>query len=288
MRIRPLGRDDVRAATALLRETWPYDRFRLWLVQEKLLDDPPGEEAYAPGVVGRDGLMAFAAAVARGDTAWVKLAAVGRAHRGLGHLQRVMADCETWARARGARTLRIMDHAGNYWTPGLDVRYAEALEALGRIGYLFAGENRNLACPTRPKPAPPPPPAGVEIRRAVPSERDAAVAFASRFHPAWGWEVRRALGCRPAGVHVAVARGRIVAFAAHDGNNRGTGAFGPAGTLRAWRGKGLGELLLRACLRDAARQGKRVVSVPWVSETTLYARLGAQPAGRYRVLAKTL
>ena len=77
------------------------------------------------------------------------------------------------------------------------------------------------------------------------------------FAPVWSHEVALALGPslgQPASspsqdlpqgptVHVAIdGDGAVVAFAAHDGNNRGLGWFGPMGTLdktsRAWTGEG--------------------------------------------------
>ncbi len=277
-----------------MRDLWPYDRFRLALVEEKLYGDPSGEEATAFGIDGDGGIVAFVA-VAFAPSAgkcWVKLGAIAMAVRGRGCLHALLSHAERWARARGARAMRLMDHPGNYWTPGGDVRYAEALEALGHMGWSFAGENRSLACPTRPRGSAPALPAGVSLRRATAADADAVIALATRFLPAWGWELRRALACRPSAVHLAVAGDRLLAFAAHDGNNRGTGSFGPAATLRAWRGKGLGELLLRACLRDTATapggRPRRLVTIPWVSTTTMYARVGAYEFGRYRVLEKSL
>src|SRR5258705_424516 len=72
--------------------------------------------------------------------------------------------------------------------------------------------------------------AGYEVRRARPDGATAlAAAVAAGFGGAWPWEIERALGFDPPGVHVAVQSGDYAAFAVHDGNNQGLGWFGPAG-----------------------------------------------------------
>src|SRR5205823_6329705 len=91
------------------------------------------------------------------------------------------------------------------------------------------------------------------IRRAESHEPALLDAIAREFGGAWPFEVACALRCDPPAVHVALQDGAYCAFAAHDGNNRGLGWFGPTGTWPAHRGKGLGEALLLACLIDVAR-----------------------------------
>jgi mycothiol synthase len=44
------------------------------------------------------------------------------------------------------------------------------------------------------------------------------------------------------------------------------------GTLPVLRGKGIGSILLRLCLRDLGRQGFRTAIIPWVGPTRFYAR----------------
>nr|MDQ3301155.1 GNAT family N-acetyltransferase [Myxococcota bacterium] len=101
-------------------------------------------------------------------------------------------------------------------------------------------------------------------------------------------ELERALGHQPAGVHVALADGAYCAFAAHDGNNRGLGWFGPTGTWPAHRGKGLGEALLLACLVDVAAEHARC-EVAWIGPRPFYEKVaGIVDERRFVVLARTL
>ena len=152
---------------------------------------------------------------------------------------------------------------------------------------------------------------GYEIRRARPDEREAlCAAVAAEFGGAWPYEIERALADEPAGVHVAVERtgggapagvhvavertgvhlageraGRAepsaarmrprvsyCAFAAHDGNNRGLGWFGPTGTWPAHRGKGFGEALLLASLVDIAAEHAHC-EVAWIGPRAFYEKV---------------
>jgi hypothetical protein len=102
--------------------------------------------------------------------------------------------------------------------------------------------------------------------------------------------VDRALGGDSPAVHLALdADGAIAAFAAHDGNNRGLGWFGPAGTLMPHRGKGLGEALLVACLVDLAGEGRQSCTVAWIGPRDFYQRAaGIAREDRFVVLGKEL
>ena len=122
--------------------------------------------------------------------------------------------------------------------------------------------------------------------------------IAQHFSPVWSHEVERALGLELGGpaaahtpslfegasVHVAHDRdGALVAFAAHDGNNRGLGWFGPTGVLPQNRGHGIGELLLLHCLRDVAARPEGGV-IAWVGPVEYYARAcAARPDRRFVV-----
>jgi hypothetical protein len=158
---------------------------------------------------------------------------------------------------------------------------------------------------------------GYEIRRARPDERAAlCAAVAAEFGGAWHYEVERALAYEPAGVHVAVERtptrdpsrvhvatrtptrdpsrvhgatrttdpvATYCAFAAHDGNNRGLGWFGPTGTWPAHRGPGLGEALLVACLVDVAAEHERC-EVAWIGPRPFYEKVAGIVEDRHFVV----
>jgi len=85
------------------------------------------------------------------------------------------------------------------------------------------------------------------------------------------------------GVHVALKDGEYCAFAAHDGNNRGLGWFGPTGTWPAHRGQGLGEALLVACLVDVAAEHERC-EVAWIGPRPFYEKVAGIVEDRHFVV----
>jgi predicted N-acetyltransferase YhbS len=233
---------------------------------------------------------------------WIRLLAVDPVWRGLGVGSALLAAAEQAITAAGARTVHVLDQPGNYLAPGIDVRNAETIAWLERRGYARRGERTNLLIDlglglrpdsldqdaqlraTRARAAVSP---AYELRRATAADADTlASMIAPAFSAAWAFEVGQALRCEPPAVHVAVERasGAFVAFAAHDGNNRGLGWFGPTGTLPGHRGRGLGAALLWACLEDVAAAGHEVCEVAWIGPRDFYER-AAGVAGERRFVA---
>lgn len=95
--------------------------------------------------------------------------------------------------------------------------------------------------------------AAVTARPPIGPEHDAIVAWVDgAFGAAWASEARVALQNRPVSLWLALAGEGPVGFACFDATARGL--FGPIGVLPAWRGKGVGALLLHrvlAAMRDA-------------------------------------
>ncbi|HET9992617.1 MAG TPA: GNAT family N-acetyltransferase, partial [Kofleriaceae bacterium] len=201
--------------------------------------------------------------------------------RGIGSA--LLEACEREAREAGQPRLRALDQPGNYLAPGIDERNGETIAWLEKRGWRRDGEPRtNVVIAVRDNPrvtaeraealAAAASESGYEVRRARPDERALVDAVALAFGGAWPFELERALGHVPAGVHVALHDGAYCAFAAHDGNNRGLGWFGPTGTWPEHRGKGLGEALLVACLVDVAAEHERC-EVAWIGPRAFYDKV---------------
>jgi GNAT superfamily N-acetyltransferase len=198
---------------------------------------------------------------------WVKLLAVNEQHRRHGIGSALLAH------AREPRP-RVMDHPGNYLSPGLDIRYGEARAFFEKRGFRVVGEVENIRAPldgnllidhTLEVP-------GYTLRRATREEEQPLKAWvAAAFHPIWAFEVGHALGGPRRAVHVALQQNSYVAFAAADGNNQGLGWFGPAGTDPAHRGKKLGEALLLRCLDDVRGLPEGGV-IAWIGPKEFYRK----------------
>ena len=113
---------------------------------------------------------------------------------------------------------------------------------------------------------------GFRISRVAPAELAIVTAFIAReFASVWAFEAARAAHGPRRALHTIWHGAEPIAFAAADGNNQGLGWFGPAGTVAAHRGQGLGEALLIACLVDVVDAQEAGV-IAWVGPKTFYAR----------------
>lgn len=307
---------DLPAVQALLSVALPWDQARP-VVEEKLFAGNGQRSGQTVGAYAGGELLGLLSQAGR----WIKLLVVHPAARRRGIGTQLLVAAQSWLSAglaeSGARPrLRVGDHPGNYLAPGIDEREVAGQAFLRARGFAEIGRNLNLRAPVRDNPLLRPERIaeciaraaahGYVVRRATADDRPALLSMVTAdFHRVWAYEVSRALGPALGGeaalhtptlpegasVHVALAPdGAPVAFAAHDGNNRGLGWFGPTGTLPSHRGRGLGEALLLCCLRDVmddtdpatARPDAGVIA--WVGPVEYYARTcGAIPDRRFVV-----
>jgi GNAT superfamily N-acetyltransferase len=217
---------------------------------------------------------------------WLLLLAVATDARGQGAGSALLAAVEQ--RTTPGR-LRTMDQPGNYLAPGIDERNEDTIAWCERRGFVRSKRYENIKVPLVGNALIDRNPTidGFVVKRAEPSDRDALLACARSFAASWEFEIARAYEVNS--VHIAtLPDGQVVAFAAHDGNNRGLGWFGPAGTLEAYRGKGLGEALLLPCLRDVRDAGHEWGVIAWIGPRAFYAKAaGAVDDRAFVVLEKT-
>ena len=295
MNVAPLPRSRLADAELVLADACAFDR-ATEVADEKLFGPGPTSAAQPFGAWDGNELVGVAAVSAR----WLRVLAVVPRARGRGVGSALLTACESAAKAEGMTKLSALDQPGNYLAPGIDERNDDAIRWLERRGWQRGAERRTnvliavrdnarvsaaraseLAGAAAAK--------GYEVRRARVDERAAlCAAIAGEFGGAWPFEIERALGYEPCGVHVAIQGGAYCAFAAHDGNNRGLGWFGPTGTWPAHRGKGLGEALLLACLVDVAAERARC-EIAWIGPRPFYEKVAGIVADRhFAVLGKPL
>ena len=289
MRIGQLVRAQLAEATGVLAAGCAFDRADV-VADEKLFAPSPRGLPRTFGAWDGETLVGVAAV----GGSRIRVLAVVPAARGRGVGSALLAACEAEARAAGELSLRTLDQPGNYLAPGVDVRNTETIAWLERRGWARSTEDRlNVLINVRDNPRVSAERAahvvtacarrGYEVRRADPDETELLAAVAAEFGGAWPFELERALGHDPVGVHVALVDGTYCAFAAHDGNNRGLGWFGPTGTWPAHRGKGLGEALLLACLVDVAATHAQC-EVAWIGPRPFYDKVAGVAADRRFVL----
>jgi mycothiol synthase len=276
MRVGPLERADLAAATAVLAAACTFDRAAL-VADEKLFGPGPVGTPRAWGAWEGDALVGVAAICAR----YLRVLGVVPEARGRGVGSELLRVCEAAAREAGEPRLRALDQPGNYLAPGIEIGNGQVIAWLAKRGWIEDGELRaNVLIAVRDNERVTRPRAealanavrerGYEVRRARAGETALLDAVAREFGGAWPFEIAAALH-DPVGVHVAIKDGAYCGFAAHDGNNRGLGWFGPTGTWPAHRGKGLGEALLLACLVDVADHHERC-EVAWIGPRPFYEK----------------
>jgi GNAT superfamily N-acetyltransferase len=127
--------------------------------------------------------------------------------------------------------------------------------------------------------------AGVEVRRAAPSEKADVAAWVRRhFQESWARACEVALARLPGTCYVAVEEDRahvpsgpydlpgeaLLGFVCYDVDIRGM--LGPMGVREASRGRGIGRALLLTCLRAMAADGYAYAVVGWAGPVEFYAR----------------
>jgi GNAT superfamily N-acetyltransferase len=296
MQVQDLGREALDEARALLTEACRFDAAGV-VAEEKLFGAaPPPFLSAALGVRLGDRLAGVAVVSGR----WLRLVAVHPDERGRGVGTALIDAAAARARAWGATRLRSGDQPGNYLAPGIDARDAGTCAFLERRGFREVARNHNLsvhlvdnehvttaraealadAAGAR----------GYQVRRATHADQAVILDVATRsFGAVWAFELGLALANHPPTVHVAFSGSGPVAFACSDGNNRGLGWFGPAGTLPDHRGHGLGQALLIPCLLDAAAAGHRATEIAWIGPRRFYESAAGAGGGReFVVLEKEL
>ncbi len=277
--IRVAAPSDLRALYELARPALALDSFSVELLAEKLFEKRRPEQfswhVYLAEVQKRP--VGFMQSVVRpaARKAWIGLLAVDAQFRRCGVasalFERAKAD---WpADIEEVEALAI---PGNYFVPGLDPRYTEALCFLERRGFErfkdcanltaeltkrfgTSKEERRLAGE------------GIEIRRARPDDDPLLDGFfAEHFGEDWRFEAGLAMRNDPPTLHLALKNGRIIAFSAHSTQNKEWGFFGPMGTAPEARGHGLGRVLLWHCLNDMRDAGHRTSVIPWVGPIPFY------------------
>ena len=254
-----LAQEELEPARALLAAALPYDRIDV-VAAEKLFGGNGARTGAVLGAFENDALVGVMATAGR----WIKLLAVDERHRRRGIATQLLA------RAEGER-LRLMDHPGNYLSPGIDGRYQDGRAFFTARGFRELGVVENIRAPLD-HPLRMIDVTGYDIGRVDHTQRAQLLEWiAQKFAPVWAYEVERAIDGPRRAVHAAWQGGAPVAFAAADGNNQGLGWFGPAGTDPAHRGKKLGEALLVRCLEDVRGLPEAGV-IAWIGPKQFYAK----------------
>ena len=297
--VRPLEPRDIVPVARLLDESLPFDAVTPRWLKDKAFADPDHSGALTLCAIDGGRLVAFAHGVARPVHApvrgWFKWFAVAPDMRRKGIATRLFGQIERVMHRRGVRTVSIADSVPNYTMPGVDERLTDARAFLSRIGYVEGERRINMACPLRERDFGTTEAEqglggkGIRCRRATRGDLPHALAFTRTHFPSWTPEVAHCFLRDPISLHLAIEEARVVGFAAYDANNPGMAWFGPMGTHPEYRKRGIGEVLLRRCLRDLQAQGHAEAVIPWVGPAAFYEKTcGATVSRSFIAFSKQL
>jgi predicted N-acetyltransferase YhbS len=282
--IREIRESDIPIITDICRKGMRFDYFNESIVREKTIEAVDYDPELGMVYENDDGTIAGFAQCVIGERrrrchGWIRLMVVHPVHRRHGVGSAILAECEKRLASRGARAISTMNAVPNYFTLGIDYRYTDSFCFLLKHGYKRVDEGLNLVCDVEPgmfelddeiKEFQD---QGFEVKRAGEEDLDALLEFIQQQFPPWEGEVRSGYRNNPVSVYICKKDTRVLGFAAYDTNNKNTGWFGPMGVLREARGKGIGGIVLKLCLRDIALQGHSRAIISGVGPVYFYSRL---------------
>lgn len=282
MKVRRLQEGDLDNVLSLWNRNMRFDQLSPELLEEKVWDDKDFSPDLTYVVEHEDQLVGFIMGLIRQAVpekiGYIKMLVIDKKYQGKGIGARLLKEMEKMLCTQGVSTIRLFETAPNYLVPGLDVFYTKGLVFFEKYGYERFGETFNMEArldaknfetsekekelATR----------GFDFRRATAKDTDVLRTLLEQHWPAWIDEVQNSLRNNPISLHLAFYQGNPVGFSAYDCNNRGSGWFGPIGTVPEHRREGIGGILLYRNLKDLQAQGRRFATIPWVGPIKFYVR----------------
>ncbi|MCD6373951.1 MAG: GNAT family N-acetyltransferase [Caldisericaceae bacterium] len=279
--LRRFKESDIIPLLNFCNRNMAFDQFTEPLLREKILEDPD----YSPENVliyqEDDQILGFIDGVTREinneKIGYVKLMVVEKKYRRQGIGTQLYQELENRFKKLGMQKVRVYDVPFNYFMPGIDPRYTPALAFFEVQGFKRFADTSNMVVDLTNQSFETKEQEkellgqGITIKRADYQDRDELLSFIEEYFPLWRYEVMNAYNSIPIAIHIALVGDKIKAFSAHNGNNFGTGWFGPMGTHPDLRGKGIGSILLKRCLRDMQNWGLEKSIIPWVGPIRFYS-----------------
>lgn len=111
---------------------------------------------------------------------------------------------------------------------------------------------------------------GLIIRRAQTFEIAPVRAFIEKhFSISWADEASVGFSNKPVSTFIAIRDGQVIGFASYECTRRNY--FGPTGVMESERGKGIGKVLLLACLQGLKEMGYVYAIIGGAGPTEFYA-----------------
>lgn len=273
---------DLKSAAKFCRINMRFDIMPDFLFKEKTFDDPDFDPELALLAKENDEIIGLMVGVIRnhkkiGKIGYIKLMAVKLSERRKGIASKLYEIIHERFVREGCERERILESHPNYFQPGLDPFYTEAICFVERMGFKKFNDTANMICNLvdqkfdTSKDEEKLLKEGILIKRAEKNDFERTMDFILSEFELWEEEVKNAFKNDPVSIHIAIYNDNVVAFSAYDTNNLNTGWFGPMGTSPEMRGKSIGGVLLKRCLRDQQSQGHQFAIIPWVGPIPFYS-----------------
>ena len=265
-----------------------------WL-RYRTLDDPCCSPELLLLAVVEGEIVGFCFGRIREGKGSIKLFGVSKAYRRRGVATALFDEIESRFGARGIGKVTVGAMGPNYFAPGVELQYTDAISFLMHRGYATERTSRvDMAVdlqhtdPDTREVEKRLAEEGMVLRRAEPGDIEATAELAlTYFSTGWHYEVSETARFDPPPLFIALDNGRVVGFAAYDVTGRSR--FGPTGTRPDYRRRGIGAALLKMCLRSMRDRGDNRAEISWAGPLGFYARaVDARIHKAYWVFHKSL
>lgn len=266
----------------LCRQNMPLDRIPDFLLREKTF----GDSDYNPEITlvaydeNSSEPIAFIQGLIRirkdGTVGYIKLLCVDSNYRRKGIARELYQRLEDFFIANNVPLVRVYESYPNYFMPGIDPFYTEAVCFFERMKFKKFNDTSNLAADLTSQTFDVEAELnrlikeGIECYRPSFDEKEEILGWVAEEFYGWIPEVTASFKDDEVSLFIARINGKIAAFSAYEVNNIGTGWFGPMGTDSKLRGKGVGGVLLLQCLRAMKEVGFVKAIIPWVGAIPFY------------------
>lgn len=280
LNIKNIENKDIRVVYSLFNLSMNLENINYQVFEDNIINDKDFESVLTLQYTENDAVLGFIMGVIRKrddhDMGYIKFLFVHPEYRRKGIGKALYKQVENVFIKRGIKKVRLFESYPDYYMPGLDPFYTEAICFFEREKYYRVGDCSNLETDLNTinldteKEEAEAKKKGVDIMRASVNDKEELLDWTNTNFKAWISEVGNSFINDPISVHIARLNGKIIAFSAYETNNRGTGWFGPMGTTTEARGKGLGGILLLRCLKDIKSLGFSKAIIPWVGPIPFY------------------
>ena len=284
MIIKNFTEKNLKETAKLCRQHMEFDVMPDFLLEEKTLGEPDFNQdltliAFDENGDGSEPIGFIQGVVKDRGTekiGYIKLFCVDSNYRRKGIGTSLYNEIEKKIKNMGIQKIRVYESYPNYFMPGVDPYYTEAVCFFERKGFKKFNDTSNLkadliandfdtqAEEDKLKKE------GIICRRAEKKDKGKILDWVKEKFEAWVPEVTEAFNNNPITLYITEVKGEVKAFSAHEVNNKGLGWFGPMGTDDSLRGKGIGGILLRKCLLDMKDMGFVKAVIPWVGPIPFY------------------